>query len=174
MATISNVLQMNSNFVAKLSSSISAHFTKVDNSVSTVIKKYQELHNVTINAIDTDGLKAASMQLSKTVGAFDEIGASIKEVYEQQKMLNNETSKGSKKPSIFSKISKSDIFQNSKDAIIEWIKTTDQYAAVQDKLKAMGTEWLSTDSGVKATNTINNALNIMGNSRFTASGNGCH
>ncbi|MDF2592911.1 MAG: hypothetical protein K0S75_2377, partial [Clostridia bacterium] len=70
-------------------------------------------------------------------------------------------SKGSKASSIFSKISGSEIFQNGKDAIVNWIKSTDQYAAMQENLKAMMSEWLSTDSGTQAVNAISNALSVM-------------
>lgn len=163
MATLVNAVQINSKLVAKLNSSICAHFTNIEKSLDTLINKYQELNTATINAIDVESLKAVTSQINKAAGAFDEIGASIKEVHEKQKKLSDETSKGGKTSSIFSKIGKSDIFKKGKDELVEWIKSTDQYAAVRERLKAMGTEWLSSDSGVKVTNAINNALNVMAN-----------
>jgi hypothetical protein len=163
MATLVNAVQNNSKLVAKLNSSICAHFTNIEKSLDTLINKYQELNTATVNAIDVASLKAVTSQINKAAGAFDEIGASIKEVHEKQKKLSDETSKGGKTSSIFSKIGKSDIFKKGKDELVEWIKSTDQYAAVRERLKAMGTEWLSSDSGVKVTNAINNALNMMAN-----------
>jgi hypothetical protein len=184
MATIADVLNMNTSFIATISNSITAHFTKIDNSVKTVNKRFVEFQNVTVNkidigglkaatdqisqaadAFDIEGLKAATSQISKTAEAFGEIENSIKGALEQQKEFNGEANNVSvsEGPSIFSKIGDSTIFQNAKDALGDWIKSTDQYAAMQEKLKAMGTEWLSTDSGVKVTNAINNALNIMAN-----------
>jgi hypothetical protein len=165
MATIISAVQNNSNMIAKLHNTILARFTKMDTSIDTLINKYQELSSVTANAFDIEGLKAATSQIGKAVEAFDEIENSMKGALEQKKAFNEEGSNASVRegPSIFSKIGDSVIFQKGKDALVDWIKSTDQYAAMQEKLKAMGTEWLSTESGVKATNVINNALNTMAN-----------
>jgi hypothetical protein len=165
MATIISAVQNNSNMIAKLHNTILARFTKMDTSIDTLINKYQDLSSVTANAFDIEGLKDATSQIGKAVEAFDEIENSMKGALEQKKAFNEEASKASVRegPSILSRIGDSKIFQKGKDALVEWIKSTDQYAAMQERLKAMGAEWLSTDSGVKVTSAINNALNIMAN-----------